>query len=106
VFLEGSLRDALVRLTRNLPADSLQEAFRRPPRWDGADPVARNQAVPRLLIQLNYCPASNWINDAGPLRFASVREVVLEDLEAGDRIDVQSFIGCFGRYGESASAKG
>lgn len=50
VVLAGRLRDALARLNPQLPADALSDAFRKLTRSEGADPVARNRALHRLII--------------------------------------------------------
>src|SRR5689334_25359363 len=50
VVLERRLTEALVRLNSELPAEALDEAFRRLTRADGATLVARNRAVHRLLV--------------------------------------------------------
>lgn len=48
--LAGRLRDALARLNPGLPAEALEDAFRRLTRPEGADVVARNRVVHRLLV--------------------------------------------------------
>jgi type I restriction enzyme R subunit len=50
IVLAQRLRDALARLNPTLPPEALEEAFRRLTRPEGADPVARNRAVHRLLV--------------------------------------------------------
>ena len=50
VVLERRLRDALLRLNSNLPAEALDDAFRRLTRTDAPSVVERNRAVHRLLV--------------------------------------------------------
>jgi type I restriction enzyme R subunit len=50
VVLEQRLRDGLARLNRALPAEALEDAFRKLTRPEGAELVARNRAVHRLLV--------------------------------------------------------
>ena len=50
VELSGRLRDALARLNPQLPADALDDAFRRLMRAEGADAVTRNRALHRLIV--------------------------------------------------------
>jgi len=49
VVLERRLRDALARLSPNLSAEALEEAYRRLTRVGGQDLVARNRPLHRLL---------------------------------------------------------
>jgi type I restriction enzyme R subunit len=48
-ILEGRLHDALARLNPELPTEAREEAFRRLTRPEGADLVARNRHLHRLL---------------------------------------------------------
>jgi type I restriction enzyme R subunit len=50
VVLPQRLRDALARLNPPLPADALEDAFRKLPRPEGADLMVRNRALHRLLV--------------------------------------------------------
>ena len=50
VVLEQRLRDALAQLNRSLPAEALDDAFRKLTRPKGAELSARNRAVHRLLV--------------------------------------------------------
>jgi type I restriction enzyme R subunit len=50
VVLERRLRQALVRLNPGLPAEALEDAFRRLTRVDAPTLVARNRAVHRMLV--------------------------------------------------------
>lgn len=51
VVLEGRLRDALARLNPNLPAEALEDAFRRVTYPEGATLEARNRAFHRMLVE-------------------------------------------------------
>jgi len=50
VVLKGRLRQALVRLNRDLPADALEDAFRKLTRTNAPSLVERNSAVHRMLV--------------------------------------------------------
>jgi type I restriction enzyme, R subunit len=50
VILERRLRQALIRLNPDLPADALEDAFRKLTRTDAPSLVERNRAVHRMLV--------------------------------------------------------
>ncbi len=50
MVLAQRLRDALARLNPALPAEALEDAFRKLTRPEGAALVARNRALHRLLV--------------------------------------------------------
>jgi len=50
VVLERRLRQGLVRLNPDLPADALEDAFRKLTRTDAPSMVERNRAVHRMLV--------------------------------------------------------
>jgi type I restriction enzyme R subunit len=50
VVLAQRLRDALARLNPTLPAEALDDAYRKLTRPEGAELVARNSALHRLLV--------------------------------------------------------
>src|SRR5262245_32613847 len=50
VVLEGRLRQALVRLNLGLPADALEDAFRKLTRTDAPSLLERNRSVHRMLV--------------------------------------------------------
>jgi len=50
VVLAQRLRDALARLNPQLPAEALEDAFRKLTRLEGADLIVRNRALHRLLV--------------------------------------------------------
>jgi type I restriction enzyme R subunit len=51
VFLEGRLRQALQRLNPSVPADALEEAFRKLTRPDLPSLVANNHLVHKFLVE-------------------------------------------------------
>ena len=50
ILLEERLRQALARLNPRLPAEALEDAFRRIVRVEGPTPEARNRAFHRMLV--------------------------------------------------------
>src|ERR1035437_478284 len=50
VVLEGRLRQALVRLNPDLPAEALEDAYRKLTRTDAPSLLERNRAVHRMLV--------------------------------------------------------
>jgi len=50
VVLAQRLRDALARLNPELPAEALEDAFRKLTRPEGSDLIQRNRALHRLLV--------------------------------------------------------
>ena len=50
VILEDRLRRALARLNPKLPAEALEDAFRKIVRIEGSTPQARNRAFHRMLV--------------------------------------------------------
>ena len=50
VILEGRLRQALVRLNPDLPAEALEDAYRKLTRIDAPTLLERNRAVHRMLV--------------------------------------------------------
>jgi type I restriction enzyme R subunit len=50
VLLEDRLRQALARINPTLPAEALEDAFRKLIRADGPTVVARNHALHRMLV--------------------------------------------------------
>jgi len=50
VVLEGRLRKALVRLNPSLPADAVEDAYRKLIRFDAPSLLARNRVLHRMLV--------------------------------------------------------
>jgi type I restriction enzyme, R subunit len=88
IFLEQRLRDALARLNPDLPAESLDDAFRKLTRPEGADLVARNRMLHRLLVDgvtVEYRTA------AGEIRGAQARVIDFESPKNNDFLAVNQF---------------
>lgn len=67
VVLAQRLRDALARLNPALPAEALEEAFRRLTRPEGAELISRNRALHRLIVDgvtVEYRDAEGAIHGA------------------------------------------
>ena len=88
VVLERRLRDALVRLNPELPAEALEDAFRKLTRPEGAELVARNRAVHRLLVD---GVTVEYRTSDGEIRGAQAQGVDFEDVEANDWLAVSQF---------------
>lgn len=52
MVLEGRLRQALVSLNPELPAEALEDAFRKLTRSDAPSLLERNRAVQRMLVDV------------------------------------------------------
>jgi type I restriction enzyme R subunit len=88
VVLAQRLRDALTRLNPQLPAEALEDAFRRITRPEGAEPITRNRALHRLLVDgvtVEYRRAD------GTIRGAQVRVVDFDHPENNDWLAVNQF---------------
>jgi type I restriction enzyme R subunit len=88
VVLEKRLRDALVRLNPELPAEALEDAFRKLTRPESADLAARNRAVHRLLVDgvtVEYRTAD------GEIRGAQARVIDFDIVKANDWLAVNQF---------------
>jgi type I restriction enzyme R subunit len=88
VVLAQRLRDALARLNPALPAEALEDAFRKLTRPEGAELVARNRAFHRLLVDgvtVEYRTAD------GEIRGAQARVVDFDHVEANDWLAVNQF---------------
>ncbi len=88
VMLAQRLRDALARLNPGLPAEALQDAFRKLTRPEGADPLQRNRAVHRMLVDgvtVEYRDAE------GAIRGAQARVLDFDAPAANDWLAVNQF---------------
>ena len=88
VVLAQRLRDALARLNPALPAEALEDAFRKLTRPEGAELVARNRAVHRLLVDgvtVEYRTAD------GEIRGAQARVIDFDDPADNDWLAVNQF---------------
>ncbi|HSV91734.1 MAG TPA: type I restriction endonuclease, partial [Desulfobacterales bacterium] len=86
--LAQRLRDALARLNPELPAEALEDAFRKLTRPEGADLIQRNRALHRLLVDgvtVEYRDAE------GMIRGAQARVIDFDDPANNDRLAVNQF---------------
>ncbi len=88
VVLAQRLRDALARLNPSLPAETLEDAFRKLTRPEGADLIVRNRALHRLLVD----GVTVEHRDAeGSIRGAQARVIDFDDPEGNDWLAVNQF---------------
>ncbi|MBK7675082.1 MAG: type I restriction endonuclease subunit R [Candidatus Accumulibacter sp.] len=88
VVLALRLRDALARLSPTLPAEALDDAFRKLTRPEGADLIVRNRALHRLLVDgvtVEYRDAG------GSIRGAQARVIDFDDPAGNDWLAVNQF---------------
>ena len=85
VVLEGRLRGALERLNTELPADALDDAFRKLTRPEGATVEARNRAIHRMVVD---GLTVEHRTDDGHIRGAQVRVVEFDDPDGNDWLAV------------------
>jgi len=88
VVLSTRLRDALARLNPNLPAEALEDAFRKLTRPEGADLIQRNRALHRLMVDgvtVEYHGAD------GAIRGAQARVLNFDDPANNDWLAVNQF---------------
>jgi len=88
VVLAQRLRDALARLNPALPAEALDDAFRKLTRPEGAELIVRNRALHRLMVDgvtVEYRDAE------GGIRGAQARIVDFDDPAGNDWLAVNQF---------------
>jgi type I restriction enzyme, R subunit len=88
VVLEQRLCDALARLNPELPVEALEDAFRKLIRPEGAELVARNRGMHRLLVDgvtVEYRTA------AGDIRGAQARVMDFDRVDGNDWLAVNQF---------------
>jgi Type I site-specific restriction-modification system, R (restriction) subunit and related helicases len=86
--LAQRLRDALARLNTTLPAEALEDAFRKLTRPEGVDLLQRNRALHRLLVDgvtVEYRTAD------GGIRGVPVRVLDFDDPDNNDWLVVNQF---------------
>ncbi len=88
VVLARRLRDALARLNSSLPAEAIEDAFRKLTRLEGVDLLPRNRALHRLLVD---GVTVEYRNKDGTVRGAQVRVIDFEDLKNNDWLAVNQF---------------
>ena len=88
VVLAQRLRDALARLNPDLPAEALEDAFRKLTQPEGADLMQRNRALHRLLadgVTVEYRTRE------GEVRGAQARVLDFDDPAGNDWLAVNQF---------------
>ncbi len=88
VVLAQRLRAALARLNPGLPAEALEDAFRRLTRPEGAEPVQCNRALHRLLVD---GVTVEYRNTEGAIRGAQARVIDFDDPSKNDWLAVNQF---------------
>jgi type I restriction enzyme R subunit len=88
VVLAQRLRDALARLNAALPAEALEDAFRKLTRPEGAELVARNRALHRLLVD---GVTVEYRDKDGAIRGAQARVIDFDDPAGNDWLAVNQF---------------
>ena len=97
VVLSRRLRDALARLSPELPADALDDAFRKLTRPEGTDLMQRNRAVHRLLVD---GVTVEYRDREGTIRGAQAWVIDFDDPTGNDWLAVNQFA-----VAEAASGK-
>ena len=88
VVLAQRLHEALVRLNPALPADSLEDAFRKLMRPEGADLIQRNRALHRLLVD---GVTVEYRDGEGAIRGAQARVIDFDHVPTNDWLAVNQF---------------
>ncbi len=88
VVLEGRMRDALLRLNPALPAEALEDAFRKLTRPEGATLEARNRSLHRLLVN---GAAVEYRDSGGAIRGAQARVLDFDEAGNNDWLAVNQF---------------
>lgn len=88
VVLAARLRDALARLNPALPPEALEDAFRKLTRPEGPEPVARNRAMHRLLVD---GVTVEYRTHDGEIRGAQARLLDFDDPSNNDWLAVNQF---------------
>jgi type I restriction enzyme R subunit len=95
VILEGRFRAALARLVPQLPADALEDAFRKLTRADAASPLERNRALHRMLAD---GVTVEYRRPDGSIAGAQARVLDFEVLDANDWLVVNQFTVAEGQH--------
>ncbi|MHB8727144.1 MAG: type I restriction endonuclease subunit R [Casimicrobiaceae bacterium] len=88
VVLAQRLRDALARLNPALPAEALEDAFRKLTIPEGAELIARNRALHRLLVD---GVTVEYRNGEGSIRGAQARVIDFDHPASNDWLAVNQF---------------
>jgi type I restriction enzyme R subunit len=88
VTLSQRLRDALARLNPDLPADSLEDAFRKVTRRELPSLVGNNRAFHKILVE---GVAVEYRRDDGSIRGGSARLIDFDNPDPNDWLAVNQF---------------
>ncbi len=88
VVLAQRLRDALARLNPELPAEALEDAFRKLTRPEGAELIQRNRALHRLLVN---GVTVEYRTREGDVRGAQARVIDFDEPANNDWLAVNQF---------------
>ena len=88
VILEQRLRNALAHLNPSLPADALDDAFRKLTLPEGATLEARNRAFHRMLVD---GVTVEYRADDGSIRGMQAQVINFDDVGANDWLAVSQF---------------
>ncbi|HXH81851.1 MAG TPA: type I restriction endonuclease subunit R [Candidatus Tectomicrobia bacterium] len=88
VVLAHRLRGALARLNPKLPAEALEDAFRKLTRPEGADLIQRNRALHRLLVD---GVTVEYRDGEGAIRGAQARVIDFDEPPNNDWLAVNQF---------------
>ena len=95
VVLERRLRDALARLNPELPAEALEDAFRKLTRPDAPSLVERNRAVHRMLVD---GVTVEYRRPDGSIAGAQARVIDFDDPDNNDWLAVNQFTVVEGKH--------
>ncbi len=88
VVLGARMRDALARLNPALPAEALEDAYRKLTRLEGADLIQRNRGLHRLLVN---GVTVEYRTREGDVRGAQVRVIDFDEPANNDWLAVSQF---------------
>lgn len=88
VVLAQRLRDALGRLNPQLPAEAIEDAFRKLTRPEGVEPIARNRALHRMLVE---GVTVEYRDREGAIRGAQARAIDFDEFASNDFLAVNQF---------------
>ena len=95
VVLERRLRDALVRLNPNLPAEAVEDAYRKLTRTDAPSLIDLNRTVHRMLVD---GVTVEYRRSDGSIAGAQARVIDFDDPDNNDWLAVNQFTVCDGQH--------
>jgi type I restriction enzyme R subunit len=95
VVLEGRLRQALVRLNPDLPAEALEDAYRKLTRTDAPSLLERNRAVHRMLVD---GVTVEYRRKDGSIAGAQAKVIDFDKTESNDWLAVNQFTVAEGQH--------